>query len=170
MESLSLTRDQALSLWSGSTDTKTLDYQRTNPREYQIVRTHSKQTSITQPPVAPCAGCLIQTTNKTKIQTQSSADKITTSLSLAHQRKNKQNKKLSTNLTLYEAYRNHWTKLRRTETKRKKEFSLEVWEKETSNTISLKKIMKRQRNTAQIKEQTRNTEVQTTQKKKTTGQ
>ena len=29
MESLFLTRDQALSLWSGSTDSKTLDYQRT---------------------------------------------------------------------------------------------------------------------------------------------
>ena len=29
------TRDQALSLWSGSTDSKTLDYQRTpHPREY----------------------------------------------------------------------------------------------------------------------------------------
>ena len=27
-----LTRDQALSLWSGSTDSKTLDYQRTNPQ------------------------------------------------------------------------------------------------------------------------------------------
>ena len=31
MESLFLTRDQALSLWSGSTDSQTLDYQRTNP-------------------------------------------------------------------------------------------------------------------------------------------
>ena len=30
MESLFLTRDQALSLWSGITDSKTLDYQRTN--------------------------------------------------------------------------------------------------------------------------------------------
>ena len=39
------TRDQALSLWSGSTDSKTLDYQRTNPREYQIVRTHTKETT-----------------------------------------------------------------------------------------------------------------------------
>ena len=38
-------RDQALSLWSGSTDSKTLDYQRTNPREYQIVRTHIKETT-----------------------------------------------------------------------------------------------------------------------------
>ena len=48
--------------------------------------------------------------------------------------------KLSTNLTLYEAYTNHWTNLRRAETKRKKEFNLEAWEKETSNTISFKKI------------------------------
>ena len=44
------------------------------------------------------------------------------------------NKKLRTNLTL--TYTNHWTKLRRAETKRKKEFKLEVWEKETTNTIS----------------------------------
>ena len=46
------------------------------------------------------------------------------------------------------------------ETKRKKEFNLEAWGKGTSNTIIKKKIMKRQRNTAQMKEQTRNTEVQ----------
>jgi len=46
------------------------------------------------------------------------------------------NKKLSTNLTLYEAYTNHWTNLRSAETKRKKEFNLEAWGKETSNTIS----------------------------------
>ena len=59
---------------------------------------------------------------------------MTTSLSLAHQRKNKQ--KLRTNLTLYEAYTNHWTNLRRAETKRKKEFILEAWEKVASNTIS----------------------------------
>jgi len=74
------------------------------------------------------------TTNKTKILTQSSADRSTTSLSLAHQRRNKQ--KLSTNLTLYKAYTNHWTYLKREETKRKKEFKLEAWEKETSNIIS----------------------------------
>ena len=73
-----------------------------------------------------------------KTQTQSSPDRITTSFSLAHQRKNKQTnkQKLSTNLTLYEAYTNHWTNLRRAETKRKKEFNLEDWEKKTSNTIS----------------------------------
>ena len=47
--------------------------------------------------------------------------------------------KLSINLTLYEAYTNHWTKLRRAETKGKNEFNLEAWDKETSNTVSLKK-------------------------------
>ena len=44
--------------------------------------------------------------------------------------------------------------------KGRKKFNLVVWEKETSNTINFKKILKRQRNTTQMKEQTRNTEVQ----------
>ena len=44
--------------------------------------------------------------------------------------------KLSTNLTLYKAHTNDWTNLRRAKTKRKKEFNLEVWKKENSNTIS----------------------------------
>ena len=60
---------------------------------------------------------------------------------------------------LIQAHTNHWTKLGRAETKRKKEFNLEAWEKEISNTI-FKKKMKRQINTIQMKEQTRNTEVQ----------
>jgi len=34
--------------------------------------------------------------------------------------------KLSTNLTLNEAYTNHWTNLRRAKNKRKKEFNLEA--------------------------------------------
>jgi len=55
--------------------------------------------TITQLPVAPCAGCLIQTTNKTKIQTQSSVDNITTSLSPAHQREKKKKKKTHSLLT-----------------------------------------------------------------------
>jgi len=75
--------------------------------------------------------------NKTKTQTQSSADRITTSLSLTHQRKKQTNKqKLSTKLNLYKAYTNHWIKLRRAETKRKKESKLEAWVKETSNIVS----------------------------------
>ena len=91
--------------------------------------------SITQQPVAPCAGRLIQT-NKTKIQTKSSADRITTSLSPAQQRGKKKN---CTNVTLYEAYTYHWTNLRRAVTKRKKKFKLEAWKKENSSTVSLKK-------------------------------
>ena len=47
--------------------------------------------------------------------------------------------KLSTNLIQYKAYTNHWTNLRRVETKRKREFNLEGRERETSNTIKLKK-------------------------------
>ena len=38
------TEDKALNLWSGSTDSN-LDYQRTNPREDQIVRTHTKEST-----------------------------------------------------------------------------------------------------------------------------
>ena len=46
---------------------------------------------------------------------------------------------------LYKAHTNHWTNLRRAETKRKKEFNLlqgknstflEAWDKETSNTMT----------------------------------
>ena len=104
---------------------------------------------ITQTPVAPRAGCLIST-NKTKIQTQSSADRSTTSLVFC------------TNLTLCKAYTNHWTNLRREETKRKKEFNPEAWKKKTSNTVRLKKkkAEEKQINTTKMKEQTTNTEVQ----------
>ena len=39
------TQDQVLSLCSGSTESKTLDNRRTNPREYQIARTSTKETT-----------------------------------------------------------------------------------------------------------------------------
>ena len=66
------------------------------------------------------------------MQTQSQADRTTTSLSLAHERKIKQTTattKVTTNLTLYKTYTTHWTTLRSTEIKRKKEFNLEAWER-----------------------------------------
>ena len=53
MESSFLTRDQALNIWSGSTNSKTLDYQRINPREYEIVRTHTKKTTWIHDPASP---------------------------------------------------------------------------------------------------------------------
>ena len=138
MEASFLTRDQALSLWRQSTDSKSLDYQRTNPREDQTVRAPKKKPleyKTYHRPTTSSTLCMIShLNNKTKIQTYSSADRITTSLSLAHQRKNKT--KLSKNLTLYEAYINQWTRHRRAENKRNKEFNLKAWEKEVSNTIS----------------------------------
>ena len=42
--------NQALRLWSGSTDFKTPDYRKINPREYQIVKTHTKETTWIQDP------------------------------------------------------------------------------------------------------------------------
>ena len=100
--------------------------------------------SITQPPVAPCAGWFIQTTKeKYKPNHQQTGLPPHTALPIREGKK----KKLSTNLTLYEAYTNLWTNLRRKETKKKKEFNLEAWEKETSNSKFKKKKMKRQRNT-----------------------
>ena len=77
-------RYQALSLWSWRTDSKTLDYQRTNPRGYQIVRTHTKETTWIKDPATSSTLCRTSK-QQTKIQTQSSADRTTTSLSLAHQ-------------------------------------------------------------------------------------
>ena len=44
---------QALSLCSGRTDSKTLDYQRANSREYQTVRTHTNKTTWIKDPVSP---------------------------------------------------------------------------------------------------------------------
>ena len=95
-------RDQALSLWSGNIDSKTLDYQRTNPREYQIVRTHTKETTWIKTQYHPTtsstfAGHLISARNKTKIQNQSWTDVITISLSL----KRKTNKQNSAQISPY---------------------------------------------------------------------
>ena len=78
--------------------------------------------------------------NKMEKMQQESINKDLGELKNKHPEKNKQTK-MHTNLTLYEAYTNHWTNLRRAETKRKKEFNLEAWEKETSNTISKKIII-----------------------------
>ena len=51
---------------------------------------------------------------------------------------------------------------RRTDTKRKKEFNLEAWGKDLKYSNFKTIIMKRQRNTTQIKEQNRNTGIQKT--------
>ena len=107
------------------------------------MRTHTKETIWIQDLASsnhqehPAQDTSSKQQTKQKYKPSHQQTGFTTSLSLAHQRKNKQ--KLSTNLTLYKAYTNLWTKLTRAETKKKKEFNLEAQEKETSNTISKKK-------------------------------
>ena len=92
--------------------------------------------------------CLSQTTtNKQKYKPNHQQTGLPPHSALPIRGKTKQaskqtNKKLSKNLTLFKTYTNHSTNLRGAETKRKKEFNLEDWEKDTSNTISFKKERK----------------------------
>ena len=122
-------RDQALSLWSRSTDSETLDYQRINPREYQIELTQRKpldDKTQNHPTTSNSLCGMPHLNNKQSKNTNPiisrqipphSALPIRGKIS---KQANKQ--KLSTNLTLYKAYTNYWTKL--TRAKRKKEFNL----------------------------------------------
>ena len=93
------------------------------------------RSSITQPPVVPVQDVSSKQQTKQKYEPNHQQTGLAphSALSITGEKKKK---KLSTNLTLYEVYTNHWTKLRRAETKRKKEFNFEAWEKETSNTLS----------------------------------
>ena len=151
MESSFLTRDQTLSLWSGSTDSKTLDYQTTNPREYQIVRTHTKKPlDYKTRHHSTTNSTLCRTPHLTNKQNKNTNQIISRqeyhlTQPCPSEEKQTSKQKLITNLTLYEAHTNHWANLRRAETKRKEEFNLlqgknstfiETWEKETSNTIT----------------------------------
>ena len=142
MKSTILTRDQVPDLWSRDTDSKTLDYQRTNCREYPTVRTHKRKPleykTWHHPTIILCR--TPHPNNRQDKNTNSVISiQITTSLSLALQMKNKQTKTQHKSHPI-QAYTNHWTNLRRAETKRKKEFNLESWEKETSYTTNLKNI------------------------------
>ena len=132
VESLFLTRDQALSLWSGSTDSKNLGYQRTNPSEYQIVRTHTKETTGIQDPVSPNhqqhpvqdASSKQQTKQKYKPSHQKTELLPHSALPIRGKKQ-----KLSTNLTLYEAYINHWINLKWQKPEGKKDSTLKAGKK-----------------------------------------
>jgi len=52
------------------------------------------------------------------------------------QQLNSSHQNASTSHILHKAFTNHWANLRRAETKQKKEFNFEAWEKEASNTVS----------------------------------
>ena len=138
-------------LWSGNTDSMTRDYPRTpNPREYQLVRIPIKATTckqdqgMTQLATALYAACLIQTTNKAKIQTQPSAERVTTLHSSVHQRGKKKtltfsHQNVSTSHTLHKAYTSHWTKLKRAKTKKEERIQPHCLVKGNLNYNKLKK-------------------------------
>ena len=108
-----------------------------NPKEYQIVRTHTKETTWIQDLASPNhSSTLCRMPHLNNKQNKNTNPVISRQDYHLTQPSSEEKQKLSTNLTLYEAYTNHWTNLRRAETKRKKEFNLEAWEMETSNTIS----------------------------------
>ena len=98
-----------MSLWSGSTDSKAIDYERINPREYQIVRTHTRKLTqrkltqrmprpgITQPPVAPCTDVSSEQQTKQKYKPNHQQTGLPPYSALPIRGK----KKLSTNLTQY---------------------------------------------------------------------
>ena len=106
------TEDKALNLWSGSTDSN-LDYQRTNPREDQIVRTHTKESTEYKTQHHPATSSTLCRTphlnnkqNKNTNQIISRQDyHLTQPCPSEEKQTNRQ--KLSTHLTQYETYTNH---------------------------------------------------------------
>ena len=88
MESPFLARDQTLSLWTGSSVSKTLGYQTTpNPIEYQIVRTPMKAITCIQDPASPNYHPVQDASSNTKQDKNSktiTSNRITTSLSHGH--------------------------------------------------------------------------------------
>ena len=102
MESSFLARDQALSLWTGSTDSKTLNYQTTpNLMDYQIVRTPTKAITCIQDSASPNYHPVQDASSNTKQDKNSKtimSNRITTSLSHGHQRENNNNNNNQTHL------------------------------------------------------------------------
>ena len=131
MESSFLTKDQALSLWSRSTDSKTLDYQRTNPREYQIVRTHTRKPLDYKTRHHPTTSSTLSRTPHLNNKQNKNTNPITSRQDYhliqpwPSEEKQANKQKLSTNLTLYEAHTNHWNnqKEERIQPSSRKEFN-----------------------------------------------
>ena len=137
MESSFLTRDQALSLWSGSTDSKTLDYYRTNPREYQIWELTQRKPLEYKTRHYPTTSSTLRRASHLNNKQNKNTNKIISrqDYHLTQACPSEENKQTNKQISPYtDAYTNHWTNLKRPETKKKKEFSLEAWKEETSNT------------------------------------
>ena len=100
----------SLSLWSRSTDFKIQDCQRTNPREYQIVRTPTKETTWIQNLASPnhhstlCRMPYLNNNNKNKNTNQiiSRQDYHLTQVCLSEEKQiNKQTKKKQAQISYY---------------------------------------------------------------------
>ena len=134
MESSFLNINQILSLCSGSTDSKTIDYRRTNPGEYQTVRTHTKETTWIQDLASPNP----HLNNKQNKNTNPIISRQDYPLTQPCPSKEKQpHKKTQHKSHHIGSLHKPRDQPRRAETKRKKEFNLEAWGKETSNIIHL---------------------------------
>ena len=159
MESSFLTKDQALSLWSGSTDSKTLDYQRTNPREYQIelpqrklleYNTWHHPTTSSKMCKKPHLNDKQQTNKKYKPNHQQTGLPVCCQDSLSLALLTASAVRITSALPIWgktnrnSAQISPYMKLTQTigpilggnKSKGRKEFNLEAWEKETSNIIS----------------------------------
>ena len=156
MESSFLTRDQTLRLWSGSTDSKTLDYQRTNPRVYKIVRTPTKETTWIQDPHHPTTSSTLHNTphpnNKQNKNTNPIISRQDYHLTQPCPSEEKQQQQKTQHKSHpIQSSNKPLDQTSEGRNQRKKEFNLlqgknssflEAWEKETSNTITLKKNLK----------------------------
>ena len=115
--------------WTFGVGALSPNYQRTNPREYQVVRTHKKETTWIKTQHHPTTSSTLCGTphqnNKQNKNTNLVTSRQEYHLTQPSPSEEKQTITTnSTNLTLYKAHTNPWTNLRRAETKRKKEFNL----------------------------------------------
>ena len=122
-----LGRDQALSLWNGSSDSKTLDYQRTYPREYQIAKlTQRKPLDYKTQHHPSTSSILFRTPHLNKKQNKSTNPVISkqdyhlTQPCPSEEEQTNKPTKSQHKSHIIQVYTNHWTNLRRAETKRKK--------------------------------------------------
>ena len=128
MESLLLAQAQALSLWIGSADSKTLDYQRTpNPKEYQIERILTKATTSIQDPASPnCSSVLCRMPHPNRQQDKSAnlivsrQDYPLTQPCPSEGKKKNSLTPYRGSHTLHETYINHWTNLQEQKPKGRK--------------------------------------------------
>ena len=162
--------DQALSIWSGSTDSNTLDYQRTNPRGIKSWELTQRKPLEYKSRHHPTSNCTLRRTPHLNNNQNKNTNPIinrkdyhfTQCCPLEEKQTNKQAKT---------QHKCHPIRIfpkpldQPKEDRNKKEVRIQHWslgKGDFKHKKLKKKIMERQRNTTQMKEQTRNTQVQIT--------